>query len=332
MRVKETSPQYRPNILICEVTGMSSIKLSQAIVEYLSYEKVEAGHSETTVACRQSILRYFLHWLGTQGLYDPDVGKITISNIRTYMVHLHDDRKVMPKTIRGYLEAIRGLYAYLVKYSYVADSPAHRITLPKPNAPHRELVSTDELVRMMQACDYLTPKYRALMAKAVMAMYVYAGLRTNELLALEVGDISMDGEDMFVAVRHGKGDKRRVVPMHKEAVPILHDYLAIRPEVSYGRLFVLDKLRWLGLCGLHSLFADIKWVAKIDKPKLTPHALRHNYASRLHANDVNLYDIQQLLGHADIQTTVRYLHGDMQQLKRVAQRAGLYEREENTPK
>ncbi|MBI2844545.1 MAG: tyrosine-type recombinase/integrase [Armatimonadetes bacterium] len=302
-----------------------SIKLSDAIVEYVNYMRLERGQTPGTVVQRGIRLRHFGKWLAEeQNMFDPLVKQIQLSHIRQFIGYLVDERSICATTVRGYLESLRAMYGYLLEYNYVEDSPVHRIRMPKRNAPNRELVSNEELVRFFEATELIQPARRAIQARAILSAYVYAGLRSAEVRGIKVDDVSFNEDGCFVAVRHGKGDKRRVVPVHREAVPHFRAWLEERGTVLHNYLFLVDKRRRLGLSALIHLFDEIKFLARVDRPGLKPHALRHNYATRKLRDGVNLYHISQLLGHANIQTTINYLHGDLAQLTEVAQKGGLF--------
>lgn len=305
----------------------TEILLADAISDWGSYAKIELGHSPTSVRQRLIRLRNFDAYIREKyALESPFASEVGVTHIRTFLHHLAEEKGVCSQTLRGNLECIRALFTYLVEYGYVKDSPAHRIPLPKKNPPKRELVSDEEVIAMFSACQLLRPELRAKMGRAVLSLYCYAGLRTNELLSLKLDDISFEGQDCFVQVACGKGGKRRVVPLHREGIGFVKDYIGIRPPVAYEILWYQDKRRPLQERGLHKLFSEIKWLARIDREGVKPHCLRHQYATRKLRDGVNLYHISQLLGHADIQTTITYLHSDLQQLTEAAQRGGLRER------
>jgi site-specific recombinase XerD len=163
------------------------------------------------------------------------------------------------------------------------------------------------------------------MAKAFLATYVYGGLRSKEVRELRVQDVSFEGQDCMLAVRYGKGQKRRVVPFHREGIPFIRDWMEERPPYGTDSLFVSDKRRPMGERCQATLWREIKWLARIDRPELKMHSLRHAYGTRKLADGVNLYHIKELLGHSNIQTTINYLHSDLSQLKEAAQRGGLHQ-------
>lgn len=304
----------------------SSIKFLDAVGEYVDYARLELGQSKYTIDQRLCKFRHFDKFLKDRmGMDNPAAKAIDLATFRAFVKYLVDERNVCPKTVRGYLEAFRALYAYLREYGYVSDSSVHRIKMPKNNPPSRELVSKDELLMMFDACQLLRPKRRAALGAAVLAVYCFGGLRTNELISLRLEDVSFQGEDCILQVRCGKGGKRRSVPMHREAIPFLRNYLALRGDTNLEHFFTANRCRSLGKRSISLLFDEIKWLARIDRPNLKPHALRHNYATRKLGEGINLYHISQLLGHSNIQTTITYLHSDLDQLKEAAQSGGLFD-------
>jgi site-specific recombinase XerD len=165
------------------------------------------------------------------------------------------------------------------------------------------------------------------MGAAVLAVFVFAGLRNKEVRELRVSDVKFEDDDCFLAVAQGKGGKRRVLPLHREGIPYLKAWIEERGYAETDSLFIIDKRRGVGLYAVAHLFDEIKWLARIDRPKLKPHALRHNFATRHLGDGTNLHLIQQLLGHSSISTTVKYLHSDMAMLTEAAQKGGLFKSE-----
>lgn len=305
---------------------MNSLNWNDAVSEWTLYARIEQGHSPGSVEQRVCKLRHFARFMVEKfGIDNPSVTKIELSHIRQFAAYLADERGVCAVTVRTYIEALRALFSYCVEYGYAKDSPAHRIRLPKRNPPKRELVSDEEEIRLFAACELIRNPWRRKMASAVLATYCYGGLRTKELLSLRTSDLSFEKEDCFVQVTCGKGGKRRVVPLHREAIPYLTAYLAVRPSTEHDGLWVTDKRRALMERGLLNLFEQVKWLARIERPGVKPHALRHKYATRKLRDGVNIYHISQLLGHSDIKTTITYLHSDLQQLTEAAQKGGLQE-------
>ncbi len=302
----------------------TSIDWARAVAEWTVYARLEQGHSPGSVEQRACKLKHFAKYLHERfDLENPPICRVELHHIRQFITYLADERGVCAVTVRTYLEALRALFAYSVEYGYAKDSPPHRMRMPKRNPPKRELVSDEEEMRLFAACELIRHPWKSRMGSAILATYCYGGLRTKELLSLKTSDLSFEKEDCFVQVSCGKGGKRRVVPLHRDAIPYLRAYLEVRPRTEHDGLWVTDKVRPLKETGLRNLFEEIKWLARINRPGVKPHALRHKYATRKLRDGVNIYHISQLLGHSDIKTTITYLHTDLQQLTDAAQKGGL---------
>jgi site-specific recombinase XerD len=97
-------------------------------------------------------LRHFARWLRERReMDDPNIREVQLPLIRQFGVYVTEERGCVPKTVRGYLEALRAMFSYLKEYNYVADSPAHRMKMPRNNPPEREMVSNEELIRLFEA-------------------------------------------------------------------------------------------------------------------------------------------------------------------------------------
>jgi integrase/recombinase XerC len=150
--------------------------------------------------------------------------------------------------------------------------------------------------------------------KAILALFLFAGLRCNELRMLDVGDI--DFQDLSIFVRFGKRAKQRILPLHIEAATALESYLAGR---AAGPLFFSQRRQRISLRRLRSLIKELGRKAELRKD-IHPHALRHTFAVALMDREVNLETIRDMLGHEDISTTSIYLHCSTARRRRAVDR------------
>ena len=142
---------------------------------------------------------------------------------------------------------------------------------------------------------------------ALLALMAKAGLRVGEVVALELADIELNARSGWATVRMGKGNKTRRVPLNSDTRQALQAYLAVRPDVPAKALFVSRTGTPLSVRDIQRLVADLARRARIDG-KVTPHMLRHTFATRLIERGADVAAVAALLGHESIATTSRYLH------------------------
>lgn len=199
------------------------------------------------------------------------------------------------------------------------ENSAKKVLLPKKDAAVRRLVSDDEVVRLLEACERLpTPKEIAL-AHAMISVLVYAGLRRQELLDLHVSDVNVN--EGALLVRSGKGSKSRRVFLCCACRDALREWIAVRQkDCRHDYLWAHDRSRRIAEDGIANLLKRLKSIAGLrEHDNIQPHSLRHNCATRLMKNGASLSGIQSFLGHTNVSTTQIYLHVDEEQLRSIAE-------------
>jgi len=291
--------------------------LSDAINLYTEYLTHEQGARPTTLVGYKSGLRRFQRFILTRYSDEPRLDGVTEEDVRSYLYSL-SRKGLRPRSLRGAIYPIRSLFAMAKDRGYVAHNPAQAIKLPRKDAAVRETVSDEELTQLLAGCERERDARRRSMMKAVLAVLIYAGLRRQELLDLQVGDIEL--EERKVTVRCGKGGKARSLFVCQACVTAIREWLGARPKSPHPFLFVTDRRRRLGEVGLAQLLEEVKCLADLrDHQNIKPHSIRHAAATRLLRNGADLRSIQQFLGHSQLQTTAIYLHTDEQQLQKIAE-------------
>lgn len=225
-------------------------------------------------------------------------------DIRTYQVYLVQEKKVSWSVLKVAVSALRFLYTVTLKRDWKVDY------IPYPRSKGRRLpvvLSQDEVKRFLQS--FFNVKHRAM----VMVAYA-AGLRVSEICRLRVSDI--DSERMLIRVVEGKGGKDRYVTLSPQLLELLRTYwLAVRP----GSAFLFP-----GCGGNHPITANsVRAACRRARARaglvkgVTPHSLRHAFATHLHEAGLDLRTLQLLLGHARLETTARYLHVSARTLRGV---------------
>ncbi len=290
--------------------------------EFLEYIEIEKGRAVKTVENYDHYLNRFIDFAKVK-----DAGDITENAVRTYRLWLNRQsggnnratgETLKKKTQNYHLIALRAFLKYLAKRGVKTLSPEY-IELAKVGERHLDLISADELKRLMEA-----PKgndAKSLRDKAIMELLFSTGLRVSELCSLS-RDLDLRQDEFSV---RGKGEKIRVVFLSDGAKSALKKYLDKRTDVD-DALFVKadgkeraekEELR-LTRRSVERIIKEYAIKAGISK-KVTPHVIRHCFATDLLSNGADLRSVQMLLGHANIGTTQIYTHVTDNQLKKIHQ-------------
>ena len=235
----------------------------------------------------------------------PD--RLNHTHLRSYQAHLLRTGQLQPKTVRLHGSALRFFFVKTLRRRYLLDDT------PYPKAPQRlpSILSVEEMARLIEAADGLYHR--------TMVMMLYStGMRSAELLQLQVADI--DSRRMLIHIRHGKGGRDRYVPLSPTLLATLRVYYRwMRPQT------------WLFPGTVHNWRADkpitkrVLWDAVVSaatragfRKRVSPHLIRHSYATHLLESGADLRTIQLLLGHVNIRHTALYLHLSQKHLQAVA--------------
>lgn len=291
--------------------------LSEAVEDYLQYARHEKGLTQMTLLHYKTGLNAFLRWCGSNGYPTPSLADLTTPLLRRYMYSL-GARNLRPRSVHTAFHPIRSLCVFLLDQGGIQTNPAEGIKLPKKDAARRETVSDEEIRRLMEACERQRTPRQISLARAVLGVLVFGGLRRAEVCDLEKDDVDVVAGSILV--RSGKGNKSRKIYVCEDCVNGLREWLAVREkDCRHDYLFALDRNRRVHYDGIASLLETVKSTAGMrDHENIKPHSLRHACATRLLRNGASIKDISVFLGHAQLATTAIYLHSDEQQLRDIA--------------
>jgi site-specific recombinase XerD len=289
--------------------------------EFLEYIEIERGRSVKTVENYDRYLTRFLDYTKAKSVSD-----VTETNIREFRLWLNrqlasengrSTATLKKKTQNYYLISLRAFLKYMAKRGIKAVSPEY-IELAKTGDRHLDLITKEELNRLLKATE--GGDLKSLRDKAILETLFSTGLRVSELCSL-TRDIDLSADELSV---RGKGDKIRVVFMSDEAKSAIKKYLDKRTDLDDGLFVKISgeerkmKSENLGLT-TRQIERTIKHYAikaGISK-KVTPHVIRHMFATDLLGNGADLRAVQMLLGHSNISTTQIYTHVTDSELKRI---------------
>jgi len=290
--------------------------MEQLIAEYLAYLAVERGLAENSLAAYGRDLRRTTGYLKQAGASSfPQVSRGLVARLLFWL----REEGLAPRTVARHIASLRGLFRYLLAQGHVKEDPTAHLETPSPWARLPGVLSQDEVERLLAAP--LTSGHLGIRNKAMLELLYAAGLRVSELVTLRLSDVDL--EVGYVRCR-GKGSKERVVPLGAEAQTWARRYLATaRPLLARGHsssaLFLNRFGRPLTRQGFWKLLRAYASAAGIGR-RVTPHTLRHSFATHLLERGADLRAVQMMLGHADISTTQIYTHVSRAHLKAVYNR------------
>lgn len=292
---------------------MPDAEAGRWISTFLDARVAELGAARNTQLAYGRDLVDFADWLGRRGLGLGTAGREAVED---YLVHC--DAQGLSKATRARrLSSIRQLYRFAFEEGWRGDNPALRLSGPGRAQSLPKTLTEAEVTRLMDAARTRgrNPVDR-LRDTALFELLYATGMRVSELVGLPIAAVR--GDPRMILVR-GKGDKERMVPLSAPARAALAEWLVQRDaEEEAGRKAGRAPSRYLfpgdGAAGhltrqyFHSLVKDVAVLAGISPSRVTPHVLRHAFATHLLANGADLRVIQTLLGHADVATTEIYTH------------------------
>ena len=291
------------------------LDLSRAFLleRFQDYLALEQGVSVRTSEAYKRDLDRFATYVNLKGAASPaDVGAKTL---REYIYHLKD-LGLAPASIRRNVSAVRSYFKFLLGEGHVVRDPSERLETPKRWRTLPEVLSVEEVGRIL-AAPTLDEKL-AFRDRAMLELAYGAGLRVSEWISLGIRDVLL--EDHLVRV-FGKGSKERLVPIGRSAIGAIATYLReLRPALEKGEgkgvLFLSARGKPLSRMGAWKILRKYVDRAGIVKA-VSPHTLRHSFATHLLEGGADLRAVQEMLGHADISTTQIYTHVDREYLRSV---------------
>jgi site-specific recombinase XerD len=276
------------------VPGLS---LERAVPMFLEYLRGYRSCSPLSIRSYAADLRYFQEFLAARGPIPPP-SEITRQTVVQFAVTLSH---WSPVTVRRKLSCLSSFFSFLQDMGYLSGNPARRLPLPKQERRMPVTLSEEQARELIAAAEL--PWHRCLVV-----LLLATGMRRSELLQVTLEDIDAQNRQLLV---HGKGAKQRTLPLTRQALAAIAQYLPHRPPTQSRRLFV--NARGVPLRGqvINQTLEELLVRAGLQGQGITPHKLRHTFATQLIQKGVDVRTVQELLGHADLGTTARYLHSDV---------------------
>jgi integrase/recombinase XerD len=274
---------------------------------------LEQGTSPRTVEAYRRDVERLVEFARVKGAASPV--DVTSRMLREFVYHLKD-MGLAPSSIRRNISAARTYFKFLLSEGSVVRDPSERLETPKKWRTLPEVLTVEEISRLLAAPTLDEPL--AFRDRAMLELAYAAGLRVSEWITIGVRDILL--EDKLVRV-FGKGSKERLVPIGRSAIGAVATYVReLRPQLEKGGgkgvLFLNARGAPLSRMGAWKILAKYVEQAGIQK-HVSPHTLRHSFATHLLEGGADLRAVQEMLGHADISTTQIYTHVDREYLRQV---------------
>ncbi|NOY68695.1 MAG: tyrosine recombinase XerC [Deltaproteobacteria bacterium] len=299
---------------------MNAAAITHLIDSFVDYLSVEKGYSSNTCRAYTRDLQDFLsYFAANRALVDPaaegeadtdaaDVEAISVLVIRSYLGFLYK-QKLTRTTISRKLSSIRSLFNYLEKYGVISTNPAASVLTPKQEKTIPVYLTVDDVFRLIESVPVDTVSGKR--NRAIIETLYSTGVRVSELVGMDVEDIDFSGRMIRVM---GKGAKERIVPVGRYAIESIRTYRDALGEIKKPPPDIWKGPLFLNLFGsrltdrsVGRIINEAARAANLATP-ISPHALRHTFATHLLDAGLDLRVVQELLGHSQLSTTQKYTH------------------------
>jgi integrase/recombinase XerD len=280
--------------------------------EYLSYLRVEKGLAANSVESYKRDLSQLQVWAEKNTL---EFGRLTRTDLRRWIAHLSREG-LAPTSVSRAVSAARGFYRFLMLDGHIRIQPAEDLDTPQRMAYLPQFLTEEDIDRLLNAPDTRTAE--GLRDRAMFELMYATGMRVSETISIEVGDLDLDAG---LLICYGKGSKQRRIPMGKSALEWLTKYKGERARSGNGghsRFFLNNRGKPISRQLAWSTIK--KYAEKLGMSNISPHTLRHSFATHLLQRGADSRSVQALLGHSDISTTQIYTHITDRQMRRTYDR------------
>ena len=295
-------------------------RVADALVDgFINYLRVERDASPLTLRNYAAEIEAYRAWHDAKTKTPVDWPHVDAFQLRSYLVHLSEHRYDRT-TIHLKMSALRSFFRWLVRSERMKQNPVVGLTLPKKQRKLPEFLTIQQIEALLNA-PVTDKKPESQLAvwrdKAILEVLYSGGLRIHELTGLNDDDLDILGE---VARVRGKGKKERLTPLGAPAIEAVQKYMELRRRAARGPLFVNKFGGRLTTRSVQRMLKKYLIAAGLD-PSLTPHKLRHSFATHMLDAGADLRSVQELLGHANLSTTQIYTHITPERLKKVYDKA-----------
>ncbi|MBN6188477.1 site-specific tyrosine recombinase XerD [Aneurinibacillus sp. BA2021] len=291
--------------------------MNDLITHFIHYLTVERGLAKNTLESYQRDLNAYSTYLHREGF--TDINDTSRMQIMGYLLHLKEQGRATATLSRN-LASIRAFYQFLLREKFIDKDPSVNLESPKIEKKLPQVLSIPEVETLLNGPD--THLASGMRDKAMLELLYATGIRVSELVSLNLSDVNLN---MGFIKCFGKGSKERIIPLGRLAIENVGRYLErgrphLKKRGQEEALFLNHHGRRLSRQGFWKIIKKYAQVANSSK-EITPHTLRHSFATHLLENGADLRSVQEMLGHADISTTQIYTHVTRSRLKEVYAKA-----------
>jgi len=292
-------------------------RITDLTFDFLGHLELERGLSRNTLEAYRSDLQQFADFLERRELDPLEVTTVDLMDFISGLATGGEGRAAAaPATLQRKIACLRSFYRHLRREQILEHDPAAELRAPRSRARLPKVLSRDEVARLLEQPSGTSPA--ALRDRALLETMYACGLRASEATGLELSELDLEGG---ILRARGKGSKERIVPIGGKAIEALRAYVkhgrprlvGIRPE---PRVFVNLRGGSLSRQGLYKIVRGHARSAGLER-RMSPHTLRHTFATHLLAGGCDLRSLQEMLGHADLGTTQMYTHLSTERLRDV---------------
>ena len=293
-------------------TGIPQI---QSFIDYLKFEKRYSRH---TIISYKTDLKSFFEYL------DSRFGKIALKAIdhnfiRSWLAE-QKEKGTTAKSLNRKISTLRSFFKYQIRTGEIESSPVTKVIAPKISKRLPVFIKEDEIKRLADTLETSAEDWKTLNARMLVALFYNTGIRLTELINLKQSQIDFSKSQIKIL---GKGNKERIIPVSRETITILREYLSLRKKQfsdSEDSLLITEKGK--KMYPKYAYLLVKKSLAEISTlDKKSPHVLRHSFATHLMNNGADLNAVKELLGHSSLAATQVYTHTTIEKLKEVYKKA-----------
>jgi integrase/recombinase XerD len=292
-------------------------RITDLTFDFLGHLELERGLSRNTLEAYRSDLQQFAEFLERRELDPLEARKVDLMDfVSELATGVNGRTPAAPATLQRKIACLRSFYRHLRREQLIDHDPSAELRAPRSSARLPKVLSRDEVTRLLEQPRGTGPA--ALRDRALLETMYACGLRASEAIGLELSELDLEGG---ILRARGKGSKERIIPIGGKAIAALRAYLehgrprlvGIRPE---RRVFVNLRGGGLSRQGLYKIVRRHARTAGLER-RMSPHTLRHTFATHLLSGGCDLRSLQEMLGHADIGTTQIYTHLSTERLRDV---------------